>query len=121
MRKKVKISPESDVSSTIPQGNRICNFAHLAKEMFCKDCQKPLCFENVEKETIHGHASVLAIHCKECLLLNEVNTGKKFQCPNGYSVFGVNTRSVLAALHCDVVIITTWFSTTETVALGQLK
>ncbi|KAK0157293.1 hypothetical protein PV328_011051 [Microctonus aethiopoides] len=65
----------------IPQGQRIFNVAHLAKEMICKFCKGFLHFQNIEDEKRVGFGSILYIRCMQCLLMNQVDSSEKYKSP----------------------------------------
>ncbi|XP_043476050.1 uncharacterized protein LOC122507415 [Leptopilina heterotoma] len=91
----------SNVKEGIPDGNRIINIPHIAKEMQCKfsECGEYLSFQFIESERKEGLGSVLSIRCHKCLILNEVTTNEKYKNDKGYPVFKINTTAVLGALH----------------------
>lgn len=55
----------------IDSGRRIVELGHIAKQLFCEDCKKPLPLQNTVHERKHGYGSVLMIEC-ECGSCREV-------------------------------------------------
>ena len=100
-RKKVhtECSDDHETSNELlvnVQGNRVVNLQLMASEMFCSNCNEPLLLQNIESEIIRGLASVFKIRCRECLLVNTVNTGEKYKNPvTDRPIFSINTKAAL--------------------------
>lgn len=55
----------------IDNGRRIVELGHIAKQLYCEDCGKPIPLQNTVNEQKYGYGSVLMIEC-ECGSCREV-------------------------------------------------
>ncbi|KAK0169277.1 hypothetical protein PV327_011668, partial [Microctonus hyperodae] len=84
------------------EGYRFMSPSHLGKSMKCTSCNIYLSFENVQNERRCGQASIFTIRCSNCLLLNNVSTGKTIEMSDGSIKFEINVRAVLGAYHTGI-------------------
>lgn len=91
LEQKVKIN----VNNT---GRRIVDTALLGKSMWCRGCEIPLSFSNVEKETQRGLASIFNIRCSKCSSIIEVASSETVQTGSGSTLFAVNCKAAAGKL-----------------------
>lgn len=60
------------------RGRRIIELKELEKHLWCWTCKQVLTLENIEDEMRRGIGSILYIRCHECLIINQVPTGKQY-------------------------------------------
>lgn len=89
----------SPTSNNILEGRRIVEFAHIAKEMWCKCCKEALSFEYIVDELRRGLGSILTVRCHKCLFMNQVTTGKQHKASGRVARFDVNSKVILGGYH----------------------
>ena len=83
-------------SKCIVEGLRIIDIRLFAKQMYCLFCDSVLSLDYVENEVRRGLASVFKIRCRDCLLMNEVSTGKTHLAADGVKLYDINSKTVLS-------------------------
>lgn len=88
---------EKNVEERFPvQGTRVLDLEHVAQNMYCKKCKSPLLLQNIRSDKIQGLASTFDILCTKCLVITEVDSGKKYLPPEKKKrVFVINSRVAL--------------------------
>ncbi|XP_024942732.1 uncharacterized protein LOC112494632 [Cephus cinctus] len=95
------LPPESKAASKKQKmvfGRRIIDVDLWAQNDRCKKCGQILSLANIIEENRHGLASLLIIHCQECLLENSITTDKTFTAPDGKTMYDVNARIALGLI-----------------------
>jgi len=70
---KEAVSSAGNITST---KRRITEFSQLARDLWCRECNKPLSLRNFESETQHGLAFDMLVRCLSCQKLVRVLTDK---------------------------------------------
>ena len=85
------------------EGRRIVHLKTLGNEMYCKQCNYPLNFNNIVEETRHGLASIFWIKCASCNSTNKVHTDKQHKSAvTNKPVFDINTKTALGTLNAGM-------------------
>ncbi|KAK0166595.1 hypothetical protein PV327_004088 [Microctonus hyperodae] len=92
---KVKIN----VNNT---GRRIVDTALLGKRMWCRGCEIPSSFSNVEEESQRGLASIFNIRCSKCSSIIGVASSETVQTGSRSTLFAVNCKAAAGCIDSGI-------------------